>query len=108
MTINHPRMKRERKTISAMINIFCKGNHKTKSTLCKDCQTLLDYSFERLSNCPYQNDKPTCKNCVIHCYKEPEKSRFRKIMRYSGPRILFTNPLLAIHHLIDGFKKNPE
>ena len=108
MVIDHTRMKRERKTIRVMVKIFCKGNHKSRSTLCKDCQTLLDYAFMRLSNCPYQKDKPTCKNCVIHCYKEPEKSKLRKIMRYSGPRILFTNPILAIHHLIDGFKKNPE
>jgi hypothetical protein len=108
MTIDPPRMERERKTIRVMIDIFCKGNHNSKSTLCKDCQILLDYAFERLSNCPYQNDKPTCKNCVIHCYTEPEKSKFRQIMRYSGSRILFTNPVIAIQHLIDGLKKNHE
>jgi predicted amidophosphoribosyltransferase len=101
-------MKRERKTIKVMIKIFCKRNHKPKSTLCKDCQKLLEYAFERLSNCSYKKDKPTCRNCVIHCFKEPEKSKLRKIMRYSGPRILFTNPILAINHLIDGFKNNPK
>lgn len=108
MAIDHPRMKRERKTIGVMIKIFCKGNHKSKPTLCKDCQTLLDYSYMKLSDCPYQYNKPTCKNCVIHCYTEPEKTELRKIMRYSGPRILFTNPILAIQHLIDGIKKKPK
>jgi len=105
MAIDNPRMKRERKTINAMVKIYCKGNHKTKSTFCKDCQTLLDYAFERLSNCPYKKNKPTCRNCTIHCFNEPEKLKFRKIMRYAGPRIIFKNPILAIHHLIDGFKK---
>jgi hypothetical protein len=107
MTVDNPRMKRERKTIKVMIKIFCNRNHKPKSNLCKDCQQLLDYALERLSNCPFQKDKPTCKNCVIHCFKEPEKSKFRQIMRFSGPRILFTNPILSIRHLIDGSKKNP-
>ena len=108
MSIDNPRMKRERITIKVMIKIFCNRNHKPKSNLCKDCQQLLDYALERLSNCPFQKDKPTCKNCVIHCFKEPEKSKLRRIMRYSGPRILLTNPILAIHHLIDRLKKIPK
>ena len=105
MTQDNARMKREQKTIQAMINIYCKAHHNTKSTLCNKCQALLDYSLMRLSKCPYQQNKPTCKNCVIHCYNEPEKAQLRKIMRYSGPRILFTNPILALHHIIDGLKK---
>jgi hypothetical protein len=66
MTNNHPRIEREKNTIRVMIKIFCKRNHKSKSTLCKDCEKLLEYAFERLSNRIYQTDKPTCRNCVIH------------------------------------------
>ena len=103
MAIDLPRIKRERKTIKAMIEIYCKDNH--KSNICTDCQNLLDYANLKLSKCPYQKDKPTCKNCSTHCYKEPEKSSIRKIMKYSGPRILFSHPLLALKHIMDGLKK---
>lgn len=106
MTDEHPRIKRERITIKAMVKIYCKNNHKLKSDICNDCQTLLDYANLRLLNCPYQQNKPTCKNCSTHCYKEPEKSKIRKIMKYSGPRIMFTHPILALRHIIDGMKKN--
>lgn len=33
------------------------------------------------------------------------KEKVKKIMRYSGPRMLLHHPELAIHHAIDGFKK---
>jgi len=99
------KIKRERKTIKAMVEIYCKGIHRSKSNLCKGCQAILDYANLRLLKCPYQHDKPTCKNCTTHCYKEPEKSQILKIMNYSESRILFFHPLLAIRHLLDGFTK---
>ena len=33
------------------------------------------------------------------------KEKVKKIMRYSGPRMLLHHPGLAMHHVIDGFKK---
>jgi len=29
----------------------------------------------------------------------------KKVMRYSGPRMILHHPALAMHHAIDGFKK---
>lgn len=103
MKTDSPRIKRERNTIKVMVEIYCKNKH--KSNICTDCQSLLDYANLKLSKCPYKKDKPTCKNCITHCYSEPEKSSIRNIMKYSGPRIIFYHPILAIQHLIDGFKK---
>jgi hypothetical protein len=33
------------------------------------------------------------------------RSKVRKVMRYSGPRMLACHPILAIEHLMDGFRR---
>jgi hypothetical protein len=33
------------------------------------------------------------------------KEEVKKIMRYSGPRLLWKSPVLALHHVFDGRKK---
>jgi hypothetical protein len=43
------RMAREKKTVEAMINIFCHGMHKTGEGLCDECRELLDYAGNRLA-----------------------------------------------------------
>jgi hypothetical protein len=32
------------------------------------------------------------------------RDRIRKVMRFSGPRMLFLHPTLALLHLLDGLK----
>lgn len=81
-----------------MIRLYCRENHHTKE-LCSDCSILLKYATERLSRCPFAPNKPTCKNCTVHCYRPEEKERIRQVMRYSGPRMLLHHPCLAIQHL---------
>ena len=34
-----------------------------------------------------------------------ERARAKMIMRYSGPRMLFRHPYLALAHKLDGFRK---
>lgn len=89
----------EFKTVSAMIEIYCKKNHHTHS-LCPECQTLMDYAEVRLDRCPYGENKPTCNTCPIHCYKPEPKEQMRLVMRFSGPRMLLKHPILAIRHLV--------
>jgi hypothetical protein len=101
MIKEHPRINRERKTIEAMIKIYCKIKHNTKLKLCLDCQAIQNYAINQLRKCPFQEKKPTCVQCTIHCYKEPERMKIKKLMRFSGPRMLFRHPILAIYHLID-------
>jgi len=98
------RLDRERKTIKAMIAVYCKGNHNSSKTLCGECSMLLDYAFKRIEKCPFRADKPTCAKCTVHCYKPDMRELVRKVMRYSGPRMMLHHPLLALLHLIDGFK----
>ncbi|UCF50401.1 MAG: nitrous oxide-stimulated promoter family protein [Thermoplasmatales archaeon] len=104
MSIEHPRIKRERKTLEAMIRINCKINHNLKTKLCEECQILLNYAINRLKKCPFKEKKPSCARCTIHCYKEPERLSIKKIMRFSGPRMLFYHPILALYHIIEGLK----
>lgn len=98
------RLEREAVTVRKMIALYCQLNHNSNGTLCQDCQHLSDYAMKRLENCPYDEDKPTCKNCTIHCYRQYEKDKIREIMMFSGPKMLFRHPYLAIMHLIDNRK----
>ena len=100
------RMDRERRTVDVMIGIYCRGHHQTKGELCPECSDLREYAFARLDKCRFGEEKPTCANCTIHCYKPDQREHVRAVMRYSGPRMLLRHPVLAIAHISDG-KKTP-
>jgi len=95
------RIRREKKTIEAMIELYCRDNHEGDEGLCKSCRDLLDYANERLDRCQLASNKPTCLDCSIHCYERSRKEEVRIVMRYSGPRMLRRHPILAIRHLMD-------
>ncbi|MHA1972525.1 MAG: nitrous oxide-stimulated promoter family protein [Candidatus Hodarchaeales archaeon] len=99
------RMERERKTIEVMIGLYCKEKHRSENELCTECSTMLDYTNLRLDKCRYGSDKTTCSKCTTHCYKPDMKEEIKKVMRYSGPKMIYKHPILAIHHLRDGFRK---
>jgi len=107
MTIQHPRIVREKKTIDSMIHIYCKAHHKTQKELCPECAEFEAYAFMRLDNCPFQERKSTCGKCLVHCYRPDMKEKVKKVMRYSGPRMLLHHPDLALHHVWDGRRKPP-
>jgi len=97
---------RERVTMTKMIGIYCAGHHDSSGdSLCPTCQAFLDYAELRLQKCPYGDEKPTCANCPVHCYKPAQRAQAREIMRYAGPRMLLRHPLLSIAHQLDGFRK---
>jgi hypothetical protein len=97
---------RERATMTKMIGIYCAGHHDSSGgELCSTCQDFLDYAELRLQKCPYGDEKPTCANCPVHCYKPARRVQAREIMRYAGPRMLLRHPILAIAHQLDGFRK---
>ena len=41
---------REKRTVSKMIEIYCRSTHKQQNTLCLDCRMLENYAHERFSN----------------------------------------------------------
>src|SRR5512133_1380851 len=101
----HSRLTRERKTIRAMIDLYCREQHQTAGGLCSDCQELASYAGARLDKCPFGAAKTTCANCPVHCYKPAMRERVRVVMRYAGPRMLLRHPWLAVLHLFDGRRK---
>jgi hypothetical protein len=98
------RIAREKRTIRAMIEIYCRGNHTASNGrhLCEECKELLEYAFARLDRCPYAEKKPPCSKCTTHCYKPTLRDKIKKVMRYSGPRMLLVHPILALGHWLDG------
>ncbi|MBM2814868.1 MAG: Nitrous oxide-stimulated promoter [Ignavibacteria bacterium] len=83
-----------------MIELYCKLNHKTKS-LCYECSELWDYASARLEKCPFGYDKPVCNQCTVHCYKKDKREEIRRVMRFSGPKMIWRSPYLAIMHFVD-------
>jgi hypothetical protein len=97
------RLKREHETMRHMVGLYCKAHHASDgSRPCPRCSEFLDYAERRLGKCPYGQDKPTCANCPVHCYKAAPREFAREIMVYAGPRMLTRHPYLAIRHLLDG------
>jgi hypothetical protein len=105
--IEHKRITREKNTIDTMVHIYCKAHHQTRGDLCPECTEFKAYAFMRLDKCPFQEKKSTCGKCLIHCYRPDMKEKVKKVMRYSGPRMLVHKPGLALHHLWDGRRKPP-
>lgn len=105
--IMHPRMQREQRTVEYMIAIYCREHHQTKGQLCSACQELVEYARVRLRKCPFQENKTTCGNCQIHCYKPIMREKIQEVMRYAGPRMIRHHPFLALGHMIDGLRKKP-
>lgn len=104
MNIQKKHLSREFRTMARMVGIYCSAHHEVDQ-LCNDCARFLDYAEVRLEKCPYGEDKPTCANCPIHCYRPEFRERARIIMRYAGPRMLLRHPILAIAHKLDGFRR---
>ncbi len=88
-----------------MIGIYCSDKHNIVSGLCEECNNLLFYANQKLDNCSYGETKTTCAKCPIHCYKPEMRQTERKVMRYSGPKMAYKHPILAVRHLFDGRKK---
>ncbi len=83
-----------------MIRLYCKNQHGTKTGLCPECRALTEYACERSDICPFMENKHFCSNCRVHCYKPEMRDKIRQVMRFSGPRMIFHHPVMAIWHLI--------
>ena len=107
MTIFKRRIEREKRTVAAMIRVYCRRKHGRRDGLCADCSNLLDYAWARLDKCPFADGKPTCAKCPIHCYRPVMRKEIQAVMRFAGPRMLLAHPMLAVAHMLDGLKKPP-
>ena len=51
---------RERRTIEAMIAIYCRDHHARRKGLCAECGEVFTYAELRLDKCLFADNKPTC------------------------------------------------
>lgn len=94
-----PKIRREKATVEKMIHLYCEKKHNPSDTLlCTECQSLLQYSHQKLGKCQYGEDKPSCRKCPVHCYSPTMRDEIRTVMRFSGPRLVFRAPAVWIRH----------
>ena len=94
---------REKETVALMIRLYCRRKHGGK-TLCPSCQALLDYAMQRSDRYPFMETKTFCSNCRVHCYRPEMREMIREVMRFSGPRMLWLHPVMAIRHVVESKK----
>ena len=92
----------EEKTVLLMIGIYCRASHarRPRGFLCPECRRLADYAVARLGRCPWGEDKPACVRCPTHCYTPAMRAAVKKVMRFSGPRMLVFHPARGIRHVL--------
>ena len=95
---------REKETVSLMIRLYCRKKHGGK-VLCPECTALDAYARQRSDKCPFMEAKTFCSNCKVHCYKKDMREKIREVMRFSGPRMIFHHPVMAIRHVIETKKE---
>jgi len=102
-----PKIQKEKETVEKMIKLYCEKKHTTsKGGFCSECQKLLEYSHQRLEHCQFQEDKPTCRKCPVHCYRPTMRKEVRRVMRFSGPRLALRAPMDWIRHKIHDREEN--
>ncbi|MBI2437760.1 MAG: nitrous oxide-stimulated promoter family protein [Lentisphaerae bacterium] len=112
------RFRFEEKTLRAMIAIYCARMHGQGGppatlarsdcglgALCAECAALERYALNRLENCVFGAQKPTCAACAIHCYQPTMREKVQAVMRFSGPLMLKYHPILALVHLLRRFRR---
>jgi hypothetical protein len=110
------RVGREEHTLSVMVEMYCRAHHAGSPThpcvrgkassgpgrsLCQECAPLLEYALLRIQQCRFGDDKPTCAQCPVHCFRPRMREQVREVMRYSGPRMTLRHPYLAVRHVVD-------
>ena len=106
MDVNTKRT-REKETLSLMIAIYCRKKHGSKQ-LCPACTELDAYAHQRSDKCPFMETKTFCSNCKVHCYKKDMREKIREVMRFSGPRMIFYHPIMAMRHVIEHKKEHKQ
>ena len=96
----------EKLLVSEMIALYCRKQHGTpKGSLCPEGQQLHDYALARIDRCPFMETKTFCSACKVHCYKPEMRQQMRAVMRYAGPRMLLSRPILVLRHMAETMRR---
>lgn len=103
-------MTKDIKLIGAFTELWCAGHRHAdrRATavpgagrslqLCPECATFFSYAAMKRQKCPLEAQKPSCKHCRIHCYAPQQRTMVRKIMAWSGKRMLLRGRLDYLWH----------
>jgi len=97
----------EVETLTTYLEYFCKSKHTNQSakeifhnyknekfsnkiSLCDECFDVMQYSIERLQNCPHE-EKPRCRTCKTPCYEKSYWKKLAQVMMYSSLRLTLTH-----------------
>lgn len=94
------KINKEKDIVKTMIAMYSKGHDKVPFDENKEMQNLYAYCQLKLSKCPFKDKKKFCSNCTIHCYEITRRNQIKKVMKYSGPRMIFKHPILLIKHCL--------
>ena len=92
---------REKQVVREMIALYCRKNHRHPDGLCSSCAALDAYARQRSDRCPFMENKTFCSNCRVHFYNREMREQIRRVMRFSGPRMLLHHPVMALRHVIE-------
>jgi len=103
--------RRDIRLLGTFVEVYCSGTHGMalrsdfslpeelgQRRLCNDCSEFMSYAIARRQNCPLESEKPTCKNCRIHCYAAPQRAQVREIMSYAGRRLVMRGRIDYLWH----------
>lgn len=93
-------IEKKKKILSAMFDIYIKKHQEEKENIC----SLRDYAFQRIEKCPNNGKKIYCSSCTIHCFADNERAYIKKVMRFSGPRMMVYHPLMALDHAFSSIR----
>lgn len=93
------KIRREKRIVEDMIRFYCEKKHRGKKPLCNECTALLIYAHQRLDSCPQGEEKTSCRKCATHCYVGDKRMGIKKVMGYSGPRMMIYKPGAWVRHI---------
>ena len=93
------RIEEEKFIVKLMIQMYCRHKRHDEE-LCRQCSELLDYALLRLDKCRFAANKPTCKKCPVHCYRQDMRELIQTIMQKTGPKMILYHPIIAIKHMV--------
>lgn len=64
--------------------------------LCDICQELEKYIHIRSDKYPFREIKTFC---CVHCFQPKMREQIKKVIRYSGVRLIFTHLFLSVSHI---------
>ena len=88
-----------------MIGMYCRAFHDGAIVPCEECGSLLSFAHRKIDACIFHDHKPVCSECRVHCYSRGMREQVRKVMRFAGPRMMATHPVLGILHIVDRIRR---